>query len=63
MTSTRFRLRIWIGAIAAIFALAEAALAIPLTLTGPIPGNTVAPVDRIVPYRMEENRCVVCETR
>jgi len=45
-----------IGATAAIFALAEAASAIPLTLTGPIPGNTVGP-------QSTSNPCIIAATQ
>jgi hypothetical protein len=45
-----------IGATAAIFALAEAASAIPLTLTGPIAGNTVGP-------QSTSNPCIIAATQ
>jgi hypothetical protein len=48
----------WIrmGATAAIFALAQAASAIPLTLSGPIVGNTVGP-------QSTSNPCIIAATQ
>jgi hypothetical protein len=47
---------ILIGATAVIFALAEVASAVPLTLTGPIQGNTVGP-------QSTSNPCIIAATQ
>ena len=57
MMGTRGQLAgLQIGATAAIFALAEAASAIPLTLTGPIQGNTIGP-------QSTSNPCIIAGTQ
>ena len=45
-----------IGAAAAMFVMTGAASAIPLTLTGPIPGNTVGP-------QSTSNPCIIAATQ
>jgi hypothetical protein len=57
MVRTRGRLAwLQIGATATIFALAEAASAIPLTLSGPIVGNTIGP-------QSTSNPCIIAGTQ
>jgi len=46
----------WIAAAAAVIAMTGTAFAIPLTLTGPIPGNTVGP-------QSSSNPCIIAATQ
>ena len=48
---------IQLGATAAIFALAEAAFAIPLTLTGPVANNSVGPQSASAPCVIAATNC------
>ena len=48
---------IQLGATAAIFALAEAAFAIPLTLTGPVANNSVGPQSASAPCIIAATNC------
>ena len=48
---------IQLGATAAIFALAEAAFAVPLTLTGPIANNSVGPQSASAPCIIAATNC------
>ena len=49
-------IRMWLAATAAMLALTGAASAVPLTLTGPISGNTVGP-------QSSSNPCVIAATQ